>query len=88
MTAAERTVPPAPLSPALRPSSSPPDAPPAPVTVAQVAAELGVSRMTVYRLADRGELPALRVGRSVRFTRADVDAFLIDPANEYRTADK
>ena len=39
---------------------------PAPVTVAEVAALMRVSKMTVYRLVHNGELPAVRVGRSFR----------------------
>ena len=37
-----------------------------PVTVAEVAALMRVSKMTVYRLVHNGELPAVRVGRSFR----------------------
>ena len=33
---------------------------------------LGVSIDTVYRYADRGELPGFRIGRSWRFLRADL----------------
>lgn len=36
------------------------------LTVAEVAARMRVSKMTVYRLIHAGELPALRVGRSFR----------------------
>ena len=36
------------------------------LTVAEVAALMRVSRMTVYRLVHSGELPAVRVGRSFR----------------------
>lgn len=36
------------------------------LTVAEVAAQLRVSKMTVYRMVDDGELPAWRVRRSVR----------------------
>jgi excisionase family DNA binding protein len=34
--------------------------------VAEVAALMRVSKMTVYRLVHNGELPAVRVGRSFR----------------------
>ena len=34
------------------------------VTVAEVAEQLRVSNMTVYRLVQSGALPALRVGRA------------------------
>jgi len=36
------------------------------LTVAEVAAMMRVSKMTVYRLVHSGELPAVRVGRSFR----------------------
>ena len=36
------------------------------LTVAEVAAMMRVSKMTVYRLLHNGELPAVRVGRSFR----------------------
>jgi len=36
------------------------------LTVAEVADEMRVSRMTVYRLVHGGELPAIRVGKSFR----------------------
>ena len=46
------------------------------VTVAEVAAQLRVSNMTVYRLIQNGELPSVRVGRSYRIREDDVDRFL------------
>jgi excisionase family DNA binding protein len=38
-----------------------------PLRVSDVAKLLRLSRATVYRLVDRGELPAFRVGNSIRF---------------------
>lgn len=46
------------------------------VTVAEVAGQLRVSNMTVYRLVQSGHLPAVRVGRSYRIREEDVDRFL------------
>ena len=46
------------------------------LTVAEVASMLRVSNMTVYRLINAGELPAVRVGKSYRLTEADVDRYL------------
>ncbi len=46
------------------------------LTIAEVAATMRVSKMTVYRLVHNGELPALRVGRSFRVTEKDVDEYL------------
>lgn len=48
------------------------------LTVAEVAAAMRVSKMTVYRLVHSGELPAARVGRSYRVSAAAVDAYLRD----------
>lgn len=42
----------------------------------QVAEVLGVSKMTVYRLAEKGTLPGFRVGRNWRFMSVDVEAYL------------
>jgi excisionase family DNA binding protein len=46
------------------------------VTVAEVAEQLRVSNMTVYRLIQSGQLPAIRVGRSYRIREEDVDRYL------------
>lgn len=46
------------------------------LTVAEVAAVMRVSRMTVYRLVHSGELPAVRVGRSFRVPERVVHDYL------------
>ncbi|MDP2772368.1 MAG: helix-turn-helix domain-containing protein [Nocardioides sp.] len=46
------------------------------LTIAEVAAMMRVSKMTVYRLVHGGDLPALRVGRSFRVLEKDVDEYL------------
>jgi len=46
------------------------------LTVAEVAAVMRVSKMTVYRLVHSGELPAVRVGRSFRVTENTVNEYL------------
>ncbi|RLV50483.1 helix-turn-helix domain-containing protein [Nocardioides mangrovicus] len=46
------------------------------LTVAEVAAVMRVSKMTVYRLVHNGELPAVRVGRSFRVSETDVNEYL------------
>jgi excisionase family DNA binding protein len=48
------------------------------VTVAEVAAAMRVSNMTVYRLIKSGELPALRVGKNYRLRETDVERFLVE----------
>lgn len=46
------------------------------LTVAEVAAMVRVSKMTVYRMLHNGEIPALRVGRSFRVKESDVHHYL------------
>ncbi|MCW4354971.1 helix-turn-helix domain-containing protein [Hoyosella sp. YIM 151337] len=46
------------------------------LTVAEVAAMMRVSKMTVYRLVHGGDLPAVRVGRSFRVQAQAVDDYL------------
>ncbi len=46
------------------------------LTPAEVAEELRVSAMTVYRLIKSGELRAARIGKSYRISEEDVDAYL------------
>ena len=53
-----------------------PEATSAFVTVGEVARQLRVSNMTVYRLINAGDLPAVRIGRSYRLRADDVDAYL------------
>lgn len=53
------------------------------VTVSEVADQLRVSNMTVYRLVQAGQLPAVRVGRSYRIREEDVDRYI---AGQYTVA--
>ena len=46
------------------------------LTVAEVAALMRVSKMTVYRLVHGGTLPAVRVGRSFRVPEQAVHDYL------------
>lgn len=46
------------------------------LTIAEVAAIMRVSKMTVYRLVHNGELAAVRVGRSFRVAEEDVNEYL------------
>jgi excisionase family DNA binding protein len=52
-------------------------------TVAEVASLLRVSTMTVYRLIQSGQLPAVRIGRSYRIPEDEVDRYL---AGQYTQA--
>lgn len=46
------------------------------LTVAEVAAIMRVSKMTVYRLVHSGELPAVQIGRSFRVPEKAVTDYL------------
>lgn len=48
------------------------------VTVAEVAALMRVSTMTVYRIIRGGDLPAIRVGKNFRIRELDVQRYLDD----------
>ncbi len=48
------------------------------LTIRQLAEYLMVSEKTVYRMLDRSELPAMRVGAQWRFRRQDIDAWLTE----------
>ena len=48
------------------------------LTVAEVAAMMRVSKMTVYRMVHSGDLPAIRVGRSFRVPEQAVHDYLRD----------
>jgi excisionase family DNA binding protein len=52
------------------------------LTVAEVAALMRVSKMTVYRLVHSGDLAAVRVGRSFRVPEQAVHAYLGDAFRE------
>ena len=46
------------------------------LTVAEVARWLRITPRTVYRFVRNAQLPHVRVGRGLRFTRAAVEAWL------------
>ncbi len=46
------------------------------LTVAQLAALLQLTPMTIYRMVRRGELACHSIGRIKRFRQGDVEAFL------------
>ena len=46
------------------------------LTADDVAGLLGVKRSTVYELTRSGRLPAVKVGRAIRFLRPDLEAWL------------
>lgn len=48
------------------------------LTVAEVAATMRVSKMTIYRLIKSRQLPALKVGKNYRIRESDIDQYLTD----------
>ena len=46
------------------------------MTVSEVAEYLRVNPQTVYRKAKAGEIPAVRIGRAIRFRKTELDAWL------------
>jgi len=48
------------------------------MTVREVAGYLNVNQKTVYRLAQRGELPGFKVAGAWRFRRDDLDRWIED----------
>ena len=48
------------------------------LTIRQLAEYLMVSEKTVYRMIERNQLPAVRVGAQWRFRRQDIDTWLTD----------
>ena len=50
----------------------------------ELARYLNLGRNSVYQLAKSGEIASYRIGRKLRFTREDADAYL---AKSHRTSD-
>lgn len=48
------------------------------MTVAEVAKRLRVSKMTIYRLVEQGEIPSIKVGRSFRIADYEFRAYLTE----------
>ena len=57
------------------------------LTAPQVAAQLQLSRALVYALIQRGELPAVHIGRSVRVLPDDLDRWLKARRGDGRSSD-
>lgn len=50
------------------------------LTVDEVADLLGFHRMTVYEKVNKGEIPHIRIGRTIRFSRPAIDQWLTENA--------
>lgn len=46
------------------------------LTLYEVAAYLRLNKFTVYRMVDRGQLPAIKVANQWRFKEKDLDKWL------------
>jgi excisionase family DNA binding protein len=46
------------------------------LTVQEAAKILTISPRHLWKLKKQGELPAIKMGRSVRYAQADIDAFI------------
>jgi excisionase family DNA binding protein len=53
------------------------------MTAREVADLLNLSAHTILDMAQEGRLPSFKLGRAVRFRRADIDAWLLE---QYRPA--
>ena len=57
------------------------------MTVSEVAEYLRVNPQTVYRKAKAGELPAVRIGRAIRFRRTELEGWMRTGAKQEATKD-
>ncbi len=53
------------------------------LTIEQVANYLQLPKSTVYTYAQRGSIPAFKVGRNWRFKREDIEAWLEERKRGY-----
>lgn len=59
------------------------------LSVDEIAQHLGVSKVSIYRWAEAGEIPAHKVGRQWKFQRLEVDHWIRDGrANEIARDDR
>ena len=61
--------------------------PPRPVlSIPEASEQLGVSRMTIYRLLQAGQLERLKIGRRAFIRRTELDRFLDEASTAYPDA--
>ena len=58
------------------------------LNIRELARYLGFSEITVYRKAASGELPGLKIGRSWRFPRDEVDKWVREKVEKQMTVKK
>lgn len=52
------------------------------LTLEEVAAYLKAGKRTVYRLAQKGEIPAFKLGGTWRFRRSELDSWIAERINK------
>jgi excisionase family DNA binding protein len=52
------------------------------LTLDEVAAYLKIGKRTVYRLAQKSEIPAFKLGGSWRFRRSELDRWIAESINK------
>ena len=55
------------------------------LTLDEVAAYLKAGKRTVYRLAQRGEIPAFKLGGTWRFRRSELDSWIAESINKKKS---
>ena len=57
------------------------------LTVIEAAELLGISRTAIYLLLQRGEIPSVKIGRSRRIKRIDLESYVGRLADDYSGRD-
>jgi len=52
------------------------------LTLEEVAAYLKAGKRTVYRLAQKGQIPAFKVGGTWRFRRSELNRWIVESINK------
>jgi excisionase family DNA binding protein len=52
------------------------------LTLEEVAAYLKAGKRTVYRLAQKGDIPAFKLGGTWRFRRSELDSWIAEGINK------
>ena len=54
------------------------------LTLEEVAVYLKAGKRTVYRLAQKGEIPAFKLGGTWRFRRSDLERWIAESTNKQK----
>jgi excisionase family DNA binding protein len=58
------------------------------LTLDEVAAYLKAGKRTVYRLAQKGEIPSFKLGGTWRFRRSDLDRWIAESITKKKSAEE